>query len=334
MNIEEWLDYNDIILLPKVISEIDSRSDIDINIDIFNRKIKFPIIVSPMPDICGSEMAIKIASYGGIGIIHRFQEINQQKNEFIRCLQHGNYAGCSIGINENYMDRLCELFNAGCSIFCIDVANGANAKVGNVIKEIKAKYNNIHIIAGNIASVEGFKYLSDCGADSIRCGIAGGSACSTKTETGIYTPMFSLLKKIREYKDSSNCKSNIIADGGIKSPSCMNKALCFADICMAGGIFAGTKESPGNTIKQQDGSIYKIFRGAASFSTQKYESGKSPLYVEGKEILRPYIGSVEKVVLRYNGGLKSCMSYFNSNNLEDFRKNVSYGIVKKDVFGI
>lgn len=166
---------------------------------------------------------------------------------------------------------------------------------------------------------------SYCVDDNI---IVHNSVCSTKTETGILTPMWSMLEEIREYKDRSTTKCLIIADGSIKEPSHFDKAMALADIAMAGGIFAGTNESPGNVIKMSHGEKVKLFRGAASFSTQKYEAGKEPKYVEGVETFVPYTGSLKKIVERYTGGLKSAMSYMNATNLYEYRHNYDYTIVK------
>ena len=139
--------------------------------------------------------------------------------------------------------------------------------------------------------------------------------------------MFSLIQEIREHKEKYGYKAAIIADGSIKIPADMNKALCYADICMAGSIFAGTDESPGNVMKDVNGNFIKLFRGAASFSTQKYEAGKKPTYVEGLETFVPYTGSVNKVIERFVRGLRSSMTYFNSQNLTEYRKNVTWGIL-------
>ena len=319
-----YLNYDDVVLVPELLSKLDSRDKASTKVMFCGQELNFPILAAPMPDVCDGDFADKLYRLGGLGVIHRFQPIDN----IVKNLEDYNIPfAVSIGINGDWQSRFERLCESGCLIFCIDVANGFNTSLEKVINKIQILAPNSYIIAGNIASWQGYKYLNSLGVHAIRCGIAGGSVCSTKIETGIYSSMWSMLQEIRTYKNENNCQALIIADGNIKKPADSNKALCLADICMAGGIFAGTEESPGNIIKQPDGSMVKLFRGAASFSTQKYEAGKNPTYVEGFETFVPYCGALSKVVQRYTNGLKSCMSYFNANNLEELRKNMSYRVL-------
>lgn len=330
------LNYDDIVLVPTVVNQIESRDKVDTTVNFFNYNITFPIIASPMPDVCDGNMALELGKLGGFGIIHRFQSPKEQAKEYDICHQANIPAGCAIGVNEDWLERLKFVTANGCDVLCIDVANGACGKVAKVVDYIKkSPYNNCRIIAGNIASKEGFEFLAkELNIDGVRCGIAGGSVCSTKIETGVYSPMFSMLKEIREIKDKYDLKTLIIADGNIKKPADLCKALVFADIAMAGGIFAGTEEAPGNVIKQSNNEMVKLFRGAASFSTQKYESGKKPTYVEGIETFVPYTGSLSKIVERYKRGLRSSMTYFNSLNLTEYKQNINYQMVQSPIYGV
>jgi IMP dehydrogenase len=317
-------EYNNFTIISKHISNIKHRSEIDTSIQFKNFKLNIPIISSPMPDITEINMAKRLGEFGAMGIIHRFQSIEKQQEQFIDSSINGNIVGCAIGIKDDSFDRFNILYNAGCKIFCIDVANGLNSYIEEIILKLKTK-NDVFIIAGNIGSIEGFLYLQDLGVDAIRCGIGNGSACTTKTETGIYCPAPRVITDIISYHSRfrKERRSLLIADGGIKNPSDFCKALAIgADFIMSGSIFAGTDETPGNTLKI-DNKYFKLYRGAASFSVQQEYIGKSPLYNEGAELLVPYKGSVEKVIKRFKAGLQSSMSYMNSRTLTEFRNNVS-----------
>lgn len=179
--------------------------------------------------------------------------------------------------------------------------------------------------------------------------VVHNSKCSTSVETGVYMPMITALQECDEVRkkqwsidrsiyghhlfdfsfDEGKTKFPlIIADGGIKNPSDMCKALAAgADLVLAGSIFAGTKESPGFVIKDNSGNLIKLYRGAASFGVQFDYSEKVPDYVEGKEGFVPYIGEVAKVIKRFKGGLTSSMSYMNAKTLTEFKNNsVIYSI--------
>ena len=315
--------YDKVCLVPRIKSNLESRDNADTSVSFANIKLTTPLIASPMPDVCESDMAIELYKLGGFGIIHRFISKEEQIKSYKKVLNNDCFAASSIGINGDWKERYEALREVGCKVFCIDVANGFSLNVESIINHLKK--DNVYIIAGNVASKEGYQYLDDLGVDAIRCGIAGGSVCSTKTETGVLSPMASTIIEISEFKKENNSKALIIADGGIKQPSDLCKALALgADIVMVGGILAGTDEAPGNVIKDKNGKMHKLFRGAASFSTQKYLAGKKPNYVEGIETFVDYIGSVKNVIERFNRGIKSSMSYFNACNLKEYKENVSW----------
>lgn len=316
------LDYSDIHLISRHISTIESRDQISTSIDFCGHILNFPILAAPMADVCDGFFADQIYKLGGLGFIHRFQPIEYQISDFKHC---SGKAGCAIGINGDWELRFKSLLDVGCDIFLVDVANGASKIVGKTIETMQAiaQKVKIHIVAGNIGHVSGLAFLNKLGISWARVGIAGGAACSTKIATGIYTPMFSTLYSLYTYKVYNNLNIKLIADGNIKIPADLCKAMCVADIAMAGSIFAGTEEAPGNVIKNE-GKMYKIFRGSASYSNQKYEAQKEPKYVEGLETLVPYAGPLSKVVDSFNNGLKSCMSYMDARNLVELKNKYSY----------
>lgn len=335
---ERWLTYDQVSLIPTQVSALEHRSEADTSVQFGPQKLSLPLIAAPMPDVTNAHMAIRLNALGSFGWIHRFQShrdmVEDFKSEVVK-IYSGGLLGVALPADAEKARTIVSSFYdfLGVSIFCIDTANGANKMVERTIKILKDDYPNIFIIAGNVASSENFYKLEEWGADAIRVGIAGGSVCETRTETGVYSPMATVIQQIgpmavhfMDYgKDQGKDqyfvprrKALLIADGGIKTPSDMAKALALgADLVMAGGIFAGTKESPGEVLKI-DGKTYKLLRGAASYSIQQ---GRSE-YVEGAETIVPYQGSVEKVINRFAAGLRSSMSYMNAKNLEEYRKNV------------
>ena len=321
---ETKLEYKHISIVPRKISDLDSRSEASTYVYFCGCNLQLPIIAAPMPDVCNGKMAAELTKYGAFGIIHRFQSIEEQYNEWKIASALSTQVGASIGVTDNWQDRFEFLFQRGCYIWLIDIANGASKIIEKVIKHIK-KYSIAKIIAGNVASREGFLYLSNLGVDAIRVGIAGGSVCETKTETGIYYPMASLIEEVVNEKNKNNLSVSIIADGGIKEPRDMCKALALgANTIMVGGILAGCEESPSKTLKI-DGKIYKILRGAASFSVQQ-DYNKEPKYVEGRETLVPFCGKVEDVLTRFKRGLESSMSYLGARTLTEYVNNASFVI--------
>jgi IMP dehydrogenase len=175
-------------------------------------------------------------------------------------------------------------------------------------------------VAGNVASAEGFSWLEDCGADAIRVGIAGGSVCETRTETGVFVPTpYAVAEAARVRRTAL-----IIGDSGVRTPSDMCKLLALgADCVMVGSALAGTREAPGRVIVV-DGKKFKIMRGAASFSVQQQVGVEDPEYVEGSETMVPYKGRAADVVQRYLAGLRSSMSYMDARTLDAYRSNAAF----------
>jgi IMP dehydrogenase len=156
--------------------------------------------------------------------------------------------------------------------------------------------------------------------DAIRVGIAGGSVCETRDETGVFVPTPYTVAAAA----SVRTRALIIGDSGIRTPADMCKLLALgADCVMVGSALAGTKEAPGRVIVV-DGKKFKIMRGAASFSVQREFEGGDPEYIEGSETMVPYKGRVEDVVRRYLAGLRSSMSYMDARTLDEYRRNATF----------
>lgn len=317
------LGFDDISLVPEVVSSITSRNDdIDTSILMGNIKIEVPLIASPMKDVCNGEFAVKLTKLGCFGVVHRFCPIVEQILEF----GQNKHLSAAVGINGDCVDRFKALYAVGCRVFCIDVANGANLAVKTAIDRF-LDLGEAQFIVGNVASCKTFEWAAKLPrVIGVRVGIAGGSACTTKNATGIYSPMASLLMDCKLIKDANDIDSLIIADGGIREPADFCKAIALgADCAMMGSVFAVANDSPAELIKR-DGRFFKVYHGSASFEIQKTYK-EIPKYIEGKTRLLDFENeSVEQIVARFSDGLKSSMSYFNSRTINEFQKNAIIAI--------
>lgn len=317
-------DYDQISLVPRVISTLPHRADASTKASFGPLDLQLPLIGSPMPDVCGPEMVRSLAREGAIGILHRFNRIEEQVDEFRQASADLTESPCpvgaAIGVTDDYQRRFDALYAAGCRIICLDSANGGHLQVGRAIAWIKDRRRDVFVLAGNVASGDVFEWLEAQGADAIRVGIAGGSVCETKTETGVFAPTpYAVAEAV-----AARRRALIIGDGGVRMPSDMCKLLALgADLVMVGSALAGTREAPGRVIVV-DGKRYKIMRGAASFSVQQEAKNTTPQYVEGSETLVLYKGRVGEVVQRYVAGLRSSMSYMNARTLEEYRSNSTF----------
>ena len=312
-------DYDDISLVPRRASTLTHRSDASPAVTLGPATLRVPLIGAPMPDVCGYEMCHALAELGALGLVHRFQSIESQVDEYVRAAKAGAVgAGC--GVTGDYEERFTALLKAGCRIICLDTANGAHSQVAAAMQWLRAQSEDVFIIAGNVATAEAFTWLEDLGVDAIRVGIAGGSVCETKTETGVFSPTpYSVAEAASVRKHAL-----IIGDSGVRNPADMCKLLALgADLVMVASALAGPKEAPGRVIVV-DGKKFKIMRGAASFSVQQQAGRDDPEYVEGAETMVPYKGKVADVISRYLAGLRSSMSYMDARSLEEYRANVDF----------
>jgi IMP dehydrogenase len=321
-------DYDQLTLVPRVASTLEHRADARPEVRFGPFRLDLPLVGSPMPDVCGMEMCQVLAREGAIGILHRFQPIDSQRREFSVVHRDdgapGAAVGASVGITGDYQERFRALYEAGCRLFCLDTANGAHLQVGRALAWMRGEAADVFLVAGNVASAEAFSWLEERGADAIRVGIAGGSVCETRTETGVYVPTpYAVAEAV-----SVRRRALIIGDSGVRTPADFCKLLALgADAVMVGSALAGTREAPGRVI-MMDGKKHKIMRGAASFSVQQDVGRDDPEYVEGAETLVPYRGTVAAVLHRYVAGLRSSMSYTNARTLDEYRRNANFLLLR------
>ena len=255
--------------------------------------------------------------------------------------------GAAIGSKPNDLQRAIELDKAGVDILFIDTAHGHSSAVLESFKKIRKKIN-LPIVVGNIATPEAAKDLIRLGADAIKVGIGPGSICTTRIVAGVGVPQFTAIQDIATITNKN--KIPMISDGGIRYSGDIVKALAAGANCiMAGSLFAGTDESPGEVFLFQ-GRSYKSYRGMGSLgamargSADRYFQDEIneaiKLVPEGIEGRIPYKGQVSNVLFQLTGGLRSGMGYTGSKNLTILKKNAKFvrltnsGINESHVHGV
>jgi len=328
------LDWDDISIIPSVLSDIDSRNEITTTVNGI-----LPIFTAPMDMVINSDNA---------DIFYR--------NKINICLPRG-----IVTKNENYfqsygLDEIIEIVKENKPLHnkvLIDIANGGMTKLYNISKEIKEKYKNTELMIGNIANPETYRKYCEIGVDWIRCGIGGGSACTTSANVSIHYPMASLIIECFEISKEFVNPTKIIADGGFKNYSDVIKALALgANAVMIGGIFNKclescsmeyirikdtdeyTKISKKNAISyfNEGGEVWKYYRGMSTKEVQISWNRKKTKTSEG-------ISKYNKVEYTLSGWrenfedyLKSAMSYTNSRTLNDFIGNVKWTVISQNTF--
>jgi len=316
--VKEALSFDDVLLVPQY-SEIESRSKVSTRSDLdSDNTYRLPVISSPMDTVTEVEMAKAMAKAGGLGVIHRYNTIDKQKDIFVAC--EGNPA-VAIGATGDFMERATYLFNHGAKIFCVDTAHGHHSAMRRCLSALRERFDeDIHIMAGNVATREAFDDLASWGANSIRVGIGSGAICSTRLVAGSGMPVFQSI--IECAKSTSNAA--LIADGGVRTTGDMVKALAAgADFVMIGSMLAGTKESPGEIFTGNDGKKYKVYRGMASKAAQVDWRGSSST-PEGISTTIPYKGKVSHVLADIQGGINSGLSYSGCATIQELRNKCEF----------
>ena len=283
---KKTITFDDVLLVPQY-SEIVSRKSIDISSPLSeNIVLDLPIIAAPMDTVTNSYLISQMNKQGALGVLHRYNSTYEQVMSLKRI--NGPKAA-AVGVTGDYVDRAQKLVDAGASIICVDVAHGHHALVRHALKVLRNTLgHDIHIMVGNVATLEAFNALADWGADSIKVGIGGGSICSTRIQTGHGVPT---LQSVIECAQSDR-DAKLIADGGIKNSGDMVKALAAgADFVMVGSLLAGPIEAPGESITI-DGKSYKKYRGMASVEAQIDWRGHSSS-IEGVSHMIPARGRLE-----------------------------------------
>ena len=312
---KQALSFDDVLLVPQK-SDISTRSQVDIGQSLRKMpKVSLPIISSPMDTVTGEKMACAVSKAGGLGVLHRYNT-TQEQCEMVRSItSDSNFVGAAIGVGEDFLERAKNLAHAGATFLCIDVAHGHHSSVESSLKSLREYFqDSMHIMAGNVATLEAFNDLADWGADSIRVGIGGGSICSTRVQTGHGIPTFqSILDCAQSDRDAA-----LIADGGIRNSGDIVKALAAgADFVMVGSLLAGTDETPGEVLNTKGGKK-KVYRGMASKEAQNAWRGRISS-IEGVSHVVSYKGPVKEVLHELGVGIRSGLSYSGARSISEFQ---------------
>lgn len=237
--------------------------------------------------------------------------------------------GAAIGIGRDSEERAARLLEAGADVLVLDSAHGHSRNVLDAVRAVKANFPNCQLVAGNVATYEGAKAILEAGADTVKVGIGPGSICTTRIVAGVGVPQVTAVMDAgRAAREMDRC---CIADGGIKYSGDIVKALVVgAHSVMIGSLFAGTEESPGETILYQ-GRTYKIYRGMGSIDAMKEGSSDRYFQEKSKKLVPegivgrvPYRGGVMEAIYQLMGGLRSGMGYVGAKKLEDLYKNTTF----------
>lgn len=280
--------------------------------------------IEKLPVVNKSGKLIGLITYRDILQLYSFP--NALKDQFGRLL-----VGAGVGITKDFLDRVAALQQVGADVIALDSAHGHSKGVLGALKEIKKNFKKINVIAGNVGTAAGAKALADAGADAVKVGIGPGSICTTRIVAGAGVPQLTAIMEAYSVLKQKNIP--LIADGGIRYTGDMVKALAAgADCVMMGSIFAGTEESPGETIIYE-GRKFKEYRGMGSLgamatgSSDRYfqdpEDEITKFVPEGIEGRVAYKGFLKEVVYQYTGGLRAGMGYCGAKDINEL-KNATF----------
>lgn len=315
---EVKLTFDDVMIKPKR-STLKSRNDVSLN-----RKFKFrhspfswegvPIIAANMDTVGTLEMSYKLTEHNMLTALHKFYThqdlLDISLNNTILTIGEGKIP--DFLVNKEFYDRY--------NFLLVDVANGYRECFLEFIKELRTKFPNKIIIAGNVATREMTEALILAGADIVKIGIGPGAVCTTRKVTGVGYPQLSAISECADAAHGLN--GHVIADGGCKSPGDVAKAFgAGADFVMLGGMLAAHDECAGEVI-EEGGEKYKIFYGMSSRSAQEkyYEKVADYRASEGKRVKLKCKGPVEMTIREILGGLRSSHSYIGATTIKNFPK--------------
>ncbi len=310
--------FDDVLIKPEF-SDINSRTEISTAVSFLGRELALPFISANMDYVTEGEMLRVMTQAGGLGILHRFWPWDEQLRTMSMLVANRTPVYFSIGVRDvveslSRVDQATEkLLGSGLEGVCIDVAHGHHQRVADLVTELKRRYGNgLNVIAGNVATSEGTRFLYEAGADVVKVGIGAGSVCTTRTVAGVGVPQLSAIMECASFAKPRSLP--IIADGGIRHSGDIAKAIAAgATTVMLGNLLAGTDETPGEMFVV-DGKLHKRYRGQASFGSNGERYVK-----EGIEGMVPSKGPTVKVLSELHAGLRSAMSYVGARTIEEFQ---------------
>jgi len=277
--------------------------------------------IEKLPVVDDNNILVGLITYKDIMKVQNYP--NSCKDSYGRLV-----VGAAVGVTHDILDRVGALVKVDVDVICIDTAHGHSRGVLDAVRTVKRKYPDLQIIGGNVATAEGAAALVKAGVDGVKVGVGPGSICTTRVVAGVGVPQLSAIHNA--YQGIKGTGVPIIGDGGIRYTGDIAKALVAgASTIMAGSLFAGVEEAPGETVIF-DGRKFKIYRGMGSLGAmemgskdryfQDVEADIKKLVPEGIEGRVPYKGTLEEVMVQYIGGLRAGMGYCGAGNIEDLKK--------------
>ena len=324
--VEKGLTFDDVLIVPKR-SSVFSRKDVSLKTRLVgDLTLELPIISANMDTVTELAMATAMAEAGGMGVIHRFVDDPDTHADWVN--RTPGHRFMAVGVKPRDLGKLAMV--DGLDGVVIDVAHGHSDRVTEMISEVREKYPDLWVIAGNVATAEGAWDLLEAGAHAIKVGVGPGAVCTTRIVTGCGVPQLTAILKVRAALDrwweAERRKAHprvehapaLIADGGIRNSGDIAKALVAgADTVMIGSLFAGTDEAPGAVIRE-NGQAFKLYRGMASQGAMdRVGTDRTP---EGVSTLIPHKGSVRALITQLEGGIRSALSYCNSASIADLHE--------------
>lgn len=318
--------FDDVLIVPKY-NKIRSRKNVEFRTFVTkNYSIDIPLVAANMDTVCESPMAITIGKLGGLGILHRFLSIEEQARQVRAVRKEGLVCAAAVGIKD-LAERARALARAGANIFVLDIAHGHSKYAGKALDFLKENFSKVDIMVGNVATKDAAEYFISKGADAIKVGIGPGSMCITRGMTGAGVPQITAIMDVYE---ATQGRVPICADGGIKKPGDLSKAIgAGADTIMMGSVLSGTDESPGE-IFEVNFKKFKEYRGMASYDAtiKRYaldgKSANEVISVEGEKTSVEYKGPVEPIIKKFMGGLASGMTYVGADSINKIKGKVDF----------
>ena len=322
---ETAITFDDVLLVPAY-NHHESRRIVDTSMTDKTGKLRLelPVMTANMDTVTEHGMADFIGARGGIGVLHRFCSVEENLAMFKHCA-HPTFV--SVGTAEAEMERVEALKDAGADYFCVDVAHGHAKYVGKMVKRMRQVLPNACIMVGNVSTYAGADYLASVKADIVKVGIGPGSVCTTRIKTGFGVPQLTAIQ------ECARADRSIVADGGIRTPGDIVKALAFgADFVMVGGMLAGTRPTPGEPIRDAAGKpTHKIYRGMASKEAAEDHLGGLTGWktAEGVTTKVPYREDEAEIIADIVGGLRSGLTYAGANTIRELQRKLNYVLISQ-----
>lgn len=313
--------FDDVALVPQF-NNIPSRTEPTLETWLTrDRKIQIPLLASNMDTVISEPLAEILLQNGSLPIFHRFTDLETQL-KWVEKFRDRIFVSC--GIVGPKVEEVHRLLDAGALGVCIDVAHGHSNRMIRVIAELKKKYPNKEIIAGNVCTPMAYHDLVNAGADAVKVGVGPGSACTTRMVTGFGVPQFSAIYECA--KIAEKLRIPLIADGGIRDSRDLVLALAAgASSVMLGKLFALTTESA--AIKRNSiAGLEAKYRGQASedFQNDFYGSLKAKTVAEGIDFWAAVSGSAQDLIEKLLGGLRSGMTYGGARSIKELQRKAEF----------